>query len=613
MNRREYLDEEGLTIVEFSDDFFEEVLKENLEFSEIIDRMERKIKEKQKNSGKNIWHNIFETVLVFFDEEFKWDGFKLNYWDYNNKPVRELMELILGFYNDTYFHTFEIAQMIKYNLQRLGKIEKINLEIDEKSVGYMEAYQDLLKIGRHEYGDNFENLQDNIENNISDLEDEYKTAERLKSEKGKIQKRSVADDLLEDLKALREKNKDMESVPKLRFMQMDSNNVLYIEDELAELNISFLANEKFQEYLYHKKSNKNYADMLQDLIEQMNDNKDICYAWEKLTNYNAILLIAKFLVNCAWNNHESKKEKKQNIKQIIEAQMPLFRQIFSMENYLTRLVLLKQVFGYVEANEQKYTSQLLHEFMMFLIQINDTYKNWQNQVCIYAVFLRWKISLKSSLDIWKTELQEEYPIGLLKKMLIFQNLSKMVSTSELLVMPKEKEKTRRKQLLWAKPLLKLHFQSQLNDYENIIKQLNDRNFNIEMNSDWRYCIKNYSDVCAILEIIDENLLSDSDKLVEKMESKGIVAGKALRVREEGNDSQDMYIDTPFGKIFTEVMDESHNNCTEIYFENNYSELKRLVKEFWISDNQNIMLEGTYLRNISENDLKDVINLILYQI
>ena len=54
---------------------------------------------------------------------------------------------------------------------------------------------------------------------------------------------------------------------------MDSDNVIYIEDELAELNISYLANEKFQEYLSCKESNSYYSDILQDLMEHMGNNK----------------------------------------------------------------------------------------------------------------------------------------------------------------------------------------------------------------------------------------------------------------------------------------------------------------------------------------------------
>lgn len=612
MKRREYLYEEGLPIAEFSNDFFKDTLKENPELSEKIAQMERKFKEKHKDSEKNVWHNILGTVLAFFAEESDWDGFEVNYCDNNDSTVKGLTELLLDFYNDTYFHTFEIAQMIKYNLQRLGKIEKLNLETDEQSVEYMEVYQDLLKIGRHEY----EDLRDNIGDKESDLEDELKTMERLKSEKGKIQKRSIRDDLLEDLKILREKNKDMGSVPQIRFLQMDSDNVIYIEDELAELNISYLANEKFQEYLSCKESNSYYSDILQDLMEHMGNNKEIYYAWEKLTNYNTILLIAKFLVNCVWNNLGTKKEKKKRIKQMVEAQMPLFKQIFSMKNYLTRLVLIKQVFGYIEESEQKYTPKLLRDFMLFLIQVNDVYKNWQAQVCIYAVFLRWKLNSKLSIDIWKSELQEEYPISLLKKMLVFQNVWKLISTSQLLMISGGKKKIKEEQLFWTKPLLKLYFRQQVSDYDNTIKKMSDKHFDIGKHPERERilrCLSNYKAVCYIMEIIDENFSLDSEGVAKKMESKGVIAGRALQISEGWDAGQDTYIDTPFGRIFTESMDEIQNDRPQIILKDNYLELQKLVKEFLLSDNQNIMLESRYVKNISEKDFKEIISFLLYHI
>lgn len=98
-----------------------------------------------------------------------------------------------------------------------------------------------------------------------------------------------------------------------------------------------------------------------------------------------------------------------------------------------------------------------------------------------------------------------------------------------------------------------------------------------------------------------------------MESKGVIAGRALQISEGWDAGQDTYIDTPFGRIFTESMDEIQNDRPQIILKDNYLELQKLVKEFLLSDNQNIMLESRYVKNISEKDFKEIINFLLYHI
>lgn len=401
---------EGLFITELTDEFFEKCMSENKELESFIMKLSDKVKMllKQENSG--IWHCIFEILI----KELFPKGFK-GWHECNSdnvclsEPERVLRKLILEFYDDPFIITYDIAQTITYNLYRLGKKETYNMD-DEEDIEYLindENINELLYIGRKKYG----------------------------------RDKNIADDLIEDLEKLWKNSTEQE--PPVYFpMKIDGKRIT-LELDFLPLNVLFIGNEQFRNYICDQGKSRKYFEMLMEQIQILND-KDTAplqYVWEKSTNFNTVNAMAKFLITLI--NEEKKKHKISNneieaiVKRVISCE--LFYAIRFMPNVLTKLLVIKTVFNYIgeylislNFNPRRSKGELENldyliaissdEFVWFLSGLNNRYKRLQEHLLPLATILRWHIDKKSK-EKWISELEKEYSMDLFETLYLSLNLN----------------------------------------------------------------------------------------------------------------------------------------------------------------------------------------------
>lgn len=104
-------------------------------------------------------------------------------------------------------------------------------------------------------------------------------------------------------------------------------------------------------------------------------------------------------------------------KFIKETECPVF-QILDMPNYLTRLLCLKQILGYIEKQSPYMIGDLWRQFNSYLVQINSQYKKIQKIVLIFSVLVKWKMDIKKDREKnkWIYGLEDEYPMSLYEKL-----------------------------------------------------------------------------------------------------------------------------------------------------------------------------------------------------
>lgn len=587
---RSFLEAEGLYITEFSNRFFEKELKEEKEIANKVDSLLGKVKGEVKINDKNKWHNILNTVLKeLFPQGVDKNIEVSDNYKYASSEYSGLMQILRNFYNEPYFLMMDVAQKIEYNLFRLGKIKKIDLEnYNSDDIDFLEAYQSLFKIGRHEYGDDSENTiptdwAKSYTKNQTAIAKKNKSNEEDRNGKNKVEKRSVRDDLASDMQYLKSKyeNRGYLSVV---FEDINEEKVVPVEEDNADCNLSCLANEPFLDYLYHIDTTRNFIGVMKDILEELNyvNNKYMYYEWEKLTNYNTIIVVSKFIseyvARITLDKRLTNKEQREFLQQIVLREKNLFLQISSMKNYLTKNILLKQVFAYIEETNYTYIYDLLDCLEENLVLINDQYEHVQTVVYIYAVLIRWKMDEKNDIEVWKKELSEEYPIDSLKRMLLFQNIHKSVCKQKMLMM---------KQIELTKiDFLKLPF------FQDLQKQ--------------EFC--SFLTAYKIFSIInDSDVWSDDKKIMKIMEENVVITPDIVKDNDFNENTQE-YINTPLGRIYTATFGEKNvdGKNTVIEFDK-----QRNAKLILLSEYPNIMFENIYIDEKYEKVFKLTLKYLLY--
>lgn len=425
MTQRELLKKEGLFLEKFSDDFFENKFKElPAEYEEAVEIIIRKIKTNPTFNKEKTWQCIFETVIKAMFPDGMGSEFKLN-----NIPeeYQEIDRLIYEFYSDPFILSLDIAQEIYYNLLRLENPEEIDLNTEEAC-----EYETWIDIGRTSYG----------------------------------KEKNIFCDFAHDVQRLKKKYKKDKNLPVFLFHEIKDNKIL-LDDTFRELNLSYMGNEKFLDYLYQQESDKwTYCDTLMALIEKLNAEAGtpMQYIWEKLTNFNAICILAKLyyhMANKKFGNKMTVEEIKEYMKYLSEDKA-LFIQICRMPNYLTRLLCLKQIFSYIEKIEYVNTEErFLEKLPQHLEERTVKYVQIRQVVLRISILVKWKLDRENdgfSLRKWERGLEKEYPMSLYEELYfstdIPSNIIKIKSDLDITNIPlSKKEREYRlifKEALWKK-------------------------------------------------------------------------------------------------------------------------------------------------------------------
>lgn len=373
------LEKEKLYITEFSADFFDKLIKKGndkedgkINSDEIKDVIE-KVKEKSPK-GKNefkIWTAIFEVLMK---EKYVEDLFE------PYQPVSETGEILNTFYYNKYFLYFETAQLIKYNLERLEGIIECDLMED------MEPLIKYTEVGRKDYS----KLGKNKEESIQIFEDKI-------------------GELPIDLKALESRYKDASE--KVCLIKEWNEEKIYLDSFFKEVNYVYIANGRFKNFLY-RRGNAITLKEIEEMISKLENDisNDNVYLWEKLTNFNVIILMAEFFGKNY--NSFSKKE----MKRVLEQYSNIIHNIEAMPNILTRILFLKVAFDHISMDPNGLVEKItkLNEYIGFS---NIKYGNMINDLTKYAVIIRWNYGDKNAYNAerWREELEREFSIELFRQ------------------------------------------------------------------------------------------------------------------------------------------------------------------------------------------------------
>lgn len=384
MEQRELLEREGLFLLEFSDEFFDGIFKENQELEDEVVNIAEHIQSRPDFGKGNVWQCILDEVIKKVLPNGIGNALGLGKDRFVEKEYQELYRLLSGFYSDPLFLSLDVVHEIQYNLLRLDPPEEIDLNEDYEK---LKEYETWIDIGNKKYGEDKE----------------------------------LPEDFEEDVRRLRNKYGD-HHLPSVSMFYQPEHYKIPVDSVFIELNLSYMGNEKFQDYLYHAGKRGVYFDTLMDLVEKLNETEfSMHYIWEKLTNFNAICILGKFFWHINGNRYKSNITEKEQIafweKFVKETAHPFF-QILDMPNYLTRLLCLKQILGYIEKQSPYMIGNLWRQFNLYLAEINSQYKKIQKIVLMFSVLVKWKMDIKKDQkrEDWFRDLEDEYPMPLYEKL-----------------------------------------------------------------------------------------------------------------------------------------------------------------------------------------------------
>lgn len=104
---------------------------------------------------------------------------------------------------------------------------------------------------------------------------------------------------------------------------------------------------------------------------------------------------------------------------------------FHMDNYLTRIILVNQLFTYMRKLDKERFYYAYNDLKTFLPYISRKYQQLRDTVYIYSVIVRWKLERGDDKATWEKELSDEFPISFYKEMIFFQNLYEEVDSGKL--------------------------------------------------------------------------------------------------------------------------------------------------------------------------------------
>lgn len=390
---REELRKEGLFITEDNDEFFEKYIKsdDSGESENYIQRMTDKVLELQKEKKGNLWHCIFGVVMEPMKQSKTVDS------DKADDEYSDLAEILQDLYRDPFFMALDVAQSIIYNLYRLGDRNEYYMKKEEdRKLWEKRGLDQLIDMGNRKYG----------ETRILDL---YFAEDCMRVKKKY------------DTSPLQEK----QIVYLPRIVQRGK---ITLESNFMELNIAYVANNKFQDYLYNYKYDSDCYETLMGLIRLLNDKVSIPiqYIWEKMTNFNVINIETKFLTDIMRKKQMKEKDVKPYMEYIVKQHRPLFKIINSMTNVLTRLLILKAAFRYMTLNYSGIEDDLdgwLYKLADELYKLNESYSKKQRAILETAVSVRWYLDKKIDIGKWIKELEKEYPIKIFESLYLSMGIN----------------------------------------------------------------------------------------------------------------------------------------------------------------------------------------------
>ena len=567
MERKE-LYEEGLFITEDSDKFFRDFIKsdEDGEGEEYIQKLTDKVSELQKKEKGNIWHCIFSVVMEPMIQ-YKNDKSDEVYDDYS-----DLTEILRVLYSDPVFMALDVAQSIIYNLYRLGERDTYDIDKDkDMELWEQNGLDKMVDIGRIKYG----------------------------------KEKKLCVDLKHDLKRLKRKYAEYPKIERqtVYLPRVIEGSKIVLEDNFMELNIPYIANEKFQDYLYNYKYDSDCYETLMGLIKLLNEKQisPMQYIWEKMTNFNVINIETKFLLKIIEKRRMKKGEIKTYINYMVKRHRSLFKTINNMTNVLTRLLILKIVFRYIAfiysgVNDDLYLDRLLDKLDESLYKLNGSYSKSQRAILETAVSIRWNLNKKIDVDNWLAELEEEYPIDLFEALflssgidddLIERHGSVAVGDKEIELSQQEKNRFlwlafERRQYVSSVRKLKLLMILEENKYTDFSKLLAEE-----------LCQKGWVSIAAM-----EDAINRPEKLCFQSRVGGIVYTQTIEgcsdIKKEGEKDQTVnYI----------------NICDE--YEEKAENIKQVIDPWLLSRYNKVIFENTISRS-KLGKYNEIFNMLLHE-
>lgn len=567
MKQRELLEQEGLFLLDFDNDFFDQIFKDNHGLKEEVSEIVEKVKKHPGFKAGNIWHCIFDTVIKKNCPDGIDEVLGIGKNRIIEEKYQELYRLLSGFYADPFFLSLDVAQEIQYNLLRLETSDEIDLNGSEKTLKW---YEEWIDIGNKKYGD----------------------------------EKKLIDDFEEDMDRLNKKYGSDNTLSVKMFCQIE-NHKIPIDTEFVELNLAYMGNEKFRDYLNHKGKQGTYLETLMDLIEKLDKGEvPMQYIWEKLTNFNTICILGKFLfhINGSRNKRNiTEKEQMEFLETFTEEPTHPFFPIWDMPNYLTRLLCLKQILGYIEKQNPYRISDLWRQFNIFLSEINTKYKRLQNCILGWSILVKWKLDEKKnqSKEEWIESLDKEYSIFLYEKLYISSDIpfecyaSKNMDALQGEIPSYRQEKYRL-------------MMNGICGKRKPINHLND-NEKIELLME----LKKKMDYMEAMEKEGHRYLTGSEKWGKWLEEAGYIPVDKVLWDKLNQDNDEGYIKTPIGDIYQANANNNSANGTEKKYGNMIDKrLDEVIKPHLLSEYQYIIFENsTGIRN--NKILKKYINYLLY--
>lgn len=385
MKQKELLwQEKHLIMNEFNNAFFEKILENSQEWNEAVKKIAKQINASKDFDEQKVWKSIFHKAIETVVPNGICQALELSQDRVIEKKYFELYNLLYGFYADPDFLCLDMAQEIQYNLYRLE--EPIEIDLND----YEEECKEWIEIGRKKYGEEKEFFTD-FEQDMQRLKEKYK----------ECPKRSVA-----------------------MFCEVEDCKIC-VDANFLDLNLAYMGNEKFQDYLFHfeKRPRADWKNLM-DLIKKLDRiGVSMHYIWEKMTNFNAVCIVAKFFLhtvkNCYGEDITAKKQQ-EYVQNMSEKNRCLFRRILEMPNYLTRLLILKQILSYIERQNPLVIQDLLEKFTVYLAEINNRYENIREKVLLLSILVKWELDTDNNrkIDRWHESLDKEYPLSLYEKLYV---------------------------------------------------------------------------------------------------------------------------------------------------------------------------------------------------
>lgn len=588
MEGREQRAEEGLFIPEFTNDFFKNRLESEQGLKEMVQGCSKRALELQKTGEKGLWHSIFEAVLEAACEKELKDYFRNGEEIGNCSRLRRVM---LDFYGEPTFLMMDVAQAVTYNLYRLDRTDRYDME-DEKSLEEWEGqYRGLLDFGRDMRG------------------------------------KDLSVDLLPGLERLRQKYEKTGDKLKVIFPGLERDKEIILESAFAELNVLYIGNEKFQEYLHWKERvrrwnteeslppKKDFFQMLLNLVKTLDETgMPQQYVWEKMTDFNALNITAKFLTGLV-KNAGRKGDGIKAVETILRENYYLFRQIAGMPNVLTRLLFLKKAFRCMSENPEELRENF-KELNMFLKDANCIYKKIREIVQEMAALTRWRMDgeHRANRNHWLKELEQEYPISWFEQWLLTLNLD--CGLYKISPLPKvneklqqgggEPERIRRSIKKYAEQGREEQGAEEWTEAESAYSRFQEwkkNPWNAEAYDERKY---------ELATILGGNRYYDcGDEPMEKLQKEGWInvhsESYAKFVDRQEAVSSEI---TPCGRIVTMTKSEFQEKCPEAYQET-VENIRVCLQPCLLSEYKNVIFENTHMD--CDRTYKEIFNLSLYHV